>query len=134
MKTSDKILDGQLVSRCKAGDKKAFTQLVKRWHLKFYKQAFWYIKDKDLAKDVAQESWTTIFKKLDTLQDPNSFVSWSLSIVNRKAIDALRKEKRIDEKLHNYYENEQLITIQRKMIKIVITIIILMLIAIQKLL
>lgn len=105
MKTSDKIIDGQLVSRCKSGDKKAFTELVKRWHLRFCNQAFWYTKDKDLAKDVVQEAWTIIFKKLDALHDHNSFGSWSLNIVNRKSIDAMRTLTKTGRKLRSYYRD-----------------------------
>jgi len=107
MNNSEKIVDGKLVLQCRNGDKKAFSLLVKRWHQKFCKQAYWYTKDKDLAKDIAQESWIIIFRKLDTIKDPNSFGSWALSILNRKAIDALRKEKRIDTKSHSYHENPQ---------------------------
>lgn len=105
MKSTERAFDGPLVLRCLNGDKKAYSQLVKRWHQKFCKQAHWYTKDIDLAKDIAQESWTVIFEKLDTLNEPNSFASWALSIVNRKSIDAMRKVNRSDKKLRNYYED-----------------------------
>lgn len=105
MKSAERVFDGLLVLQCRSGDKKAYSLLVKRWHQKFCKQAYWYMKDINLAKDVAQESWTVIFKKLNTLSDPNSFGSWALSIVNRKAIDALRKDSRRNENLKSYYED-----------------------------
>lgn len=104
MKSTERVFDGLLVLQCRNGDKKAYSLLVKRWHQKFCRQAYWYTKDINLAKDVAQDSWTVIFKKLNTLSDPNSFGSWALSIVNRKAIDVLRKVSRRNENLKSYYE------------------------------
>lgn len=102
MENNHKILDGKLVIQSLNGDENAYTTIVKKWHKRFCKQAFWYTKDKDLAKDIAQESWVTIFKNLSTLKDPESFGSWALSIVNRKSIDALCIRKRTQEKLKNY--------------------------------
>ena len=61
-----KAFDGLLVLQSQNGDKKAFSILVKRWHLKFCKQAFWYVKDTDIAKDIAQDCWTIIVKRINT--------------------------------------------------------------------
>ena len=46
-------------------------------------------------------------KHIYTLKNTNSFGSWALTIVNRKAIDWIRKEKNTDEKLHQFYENSK---------------------------
>jgi len=102
-----KVFDGLLVLQCQNGDKKAFSLLVKRWHLKLCKQAFWYVKDPEVAKDIAQDCWTIIYKRIYNLQEPNSFGSWALTIVHRKSIDWLRKEKNADKKLHAYYEDSK---------------------------
>lgn len=102
MENNHKILDEKLVLRCLEGDENAYNDLVKRWHQRFCKQAYWYTKNKDLAKDIAQDCWLIIFKKLNSLKEPKSFGSWALSIVNRKSIDVLRKHKLIQEKLEDY--------------------------------
>jgi len=107
MMKPDKIFDGLLVLQHQNGDKKALPLLVKRWHVKLCKQAYWYTKDTDIAKDIAQESWRVILKNIISIKDVNSFGSWALTIVNRKAIDWLRKEKKNDEKLHQLYENSK---------------------------
>ncbi len=108
MNKPEKIFDGLLVLQCQNGDKKAFSLLVKRWHTKLCKQAFFYTKDIDISKDIAQDSWNVIIKRIVDLKEPNSFGSWALTIVNRKAIDWLRKHKKNEEKLHTYYENSQM--------------------------
>lgn len=93
-----------LINRYQSGNKEVLTVLVKRWHLQFCKLAYWYCNDKDISKDIAQESWLIIFNKLNDLQQPEKFKSWAISIVNRKAIDWIRKTKREHRKLHRFYD------------------------------
>lgn len=104
MKILNNITDKELVLSYKQGNQKAFTTLVKKWHVDFCKLAFWYVKDRDIAKDVAQESWQVILHKLDKLENPERFKSWAISIVNRKAIDWLRTNKRVLNKHQKYYK------------------------------
>lgn len=86
--------DASLIKAYQSGDKHALALLVKRWHLQFCKKAHWIVKDADLSKDIAQESWRTIINKLHTLQNPSSFKSWALRIVYSKSLDALRLQSR----------------------------------------
>ncbi|WP_033960547.1 RNA polymerase sigma factor [Psychroserpens jangbogonensis] len=86
----DNHIDIELVKAYQAGDQKAIAKLVKRWHLIFCTKAYWMVKDANLSKDIAQESWRTIMDKLHTLQKPSSFKSWALRIVYSKSLDALR--------------------------------------------
>ena len=102
MKNTKNTIDTNLVIEYQSGNKKVITLLVKRWHIEFCKFAFWYTKDAASAKDIAQESWTVIMNKLDTLQDPEKFKSWAISIVNRKSIDWIRARNREKEKLKKY--------------------------------
>lgn len=87
---SDKIL----IERYVAGDKSALPVLVKRWHKIFCEKAFWVLRDKDLSKDVAQESWMIIINKLTSLKKTESFQSWALRIIYTKAIDAHKRRAR----------------------------------------
>lgn len=93
MTSTRKIADALLVLDYRSGNKKALSALVKRWHPRLCRQAFWHTGDIDLAKDIAQESWKTILFKLHTLKDPHCFGNWALTLVNRKALDWLRKNK-----------------------------------------
>ena len=104
MRNSDKILDSWLVLQCQSGNKKAASLLVNRWHKKLCKQSYWYIKDLDASKDIVQDSWTVIFNKIHHLKDSNRFGSWILSIVTRKSIDWLRKNKRDVKNRAAYYD------------------------------
>lgn len=94
--------DAELVIAFQKGDHTTISILVTRWHQQFCKQAYWYTKDKEAAKDVAQNSWKVIIEKLETLKDPDKFGYWALAIVCRKAIDWTRKKNSHFQKLKDY--------------------------------
>ena len=98
----DNNIDAKLVDKFQSGNKAALAILVQRWHLKFCKKAYWIVKDAALSKDIAQDSWTTIINKIDTLKDSGSFASWSLRIVYSKSFDALRKKSKEQIKLKEF--------------------------------
>lgn len=108
MINKDKSIDSWLVLQTRTGNKKALGLLVKRWHKKLCKQAYWYTKDKDLAKDIVQDCWSIIIMKIGGLKDNSSFGSWALSIVTRKSIDSLRKNQREFNNLEWYYDNNSI--------------------------
>lgn len=118
MKTDQRI-DENLVNAYRAGDKKALAMLVKRWHKLFCDKAYWIIKDKDAAKDIAQDSWTIIINKIDRLNDPKQFKYWAYRIVCNKSTDWLRLQAKtqknnirdnfeIKSEEQQYSENEHL--------------------------
>ncbi|MCZ6593454.1 MAG: RNA polymerase sigma factor [Bacteroidetes bacterium] len=110
MTNSKKIFDSWLVVQCQSGNEKGMTLLVKRWHMRFCKHAFYYTKDLDSAKDIAQDSWSIIMKRIGGLKDTNKFGSWAMAIVTRKSIDWLRKQKRETIQKEIYHDNATIIS------------------------
>lgn len=107
----ENISDSDLVLEFQSGNKKALNQLVKRWHKTFCEKAYWLVKDADVAKDIAQDSWNVIINKIDKLNDPNSFGSWALRIIYNKSIDALNANKRKSKIVEAYnYEQDEITT------------------------
>jgi len=96
---AQKVFDGLLVREYQTGNKKALDQLVKRYHRRLCKHAYWYVKDIAIAQDVVQDSWKVILNKLDSLREPNSFGSWAMRIVSRKALNYLKSNSLRTEKL-----------------------------------
>lgn len=94
MNKPHKIVDSLLVLSYQSGDKKALALLVKRWHKRLCGHAFRYTRNMDEAKDVVQDSWRVILNKLFSLKDTNCFGSWAMTIVTRKALDHIKKNKR----------------------------------------
>lgn len=104
MKYSSNTSDAKLVLAYQSGNKKAIAVLVERWHKQFCKQAYWYTKDKDTAKDIAQDSWNVIIHKLNDLKDAEKFGYWAIAIVCRKAIDWTRKKSKTLEQQKEYHQ------------------------------
>lgn len=103
----DKSLDAKLVEAYQSGDKEALVLLVKRWHVTFCEKAFWLLKDVDVSKDIAQDTWQTIITKMATLKNPRRFGTWAIRIVYHKSIDVLNQRNREQLDLINYkYEQE----------------------------
>ncbi|MBN1341960.1 MAG: RNA polymerase sigma factor [Phycisphaerae bacterium] len=48
----------------------------------------------DLASDVAQEVWTTVWQQIGTLRDPSKWRSWLYQLTRRSAIDASKQRGR----------------------------------------
>jgi RNA polymerase sigma-70 factor (ECF subfamily) len=105
MSSSKHIFDSWLVLQYQAGNDKAISLLVNRWHKKLCRHACWYTKDIDSAQDVVQDSWNIILRKLGSLREPDSFGSWAFSIVTRKSIDWLRKNSTETNTLKKYYDD-----------------------------
>lgn len=91
-----------LVAAYQSGNREVLPELVRRWHKVFCNRAYYLVKDADVAKDIAQDSWAVIIEKLFTLKDPRTFPNWALRIVYGKSIDWLRKQNRKRENQEKY--------------------------------
>jgi len=85
--------DEELVSLAKAGDARAFRELVVRYQRKVYAVALGIVKDPDLAWDVAQEAFVRVHRRLDTFEGKAAFSTWLFRVATHLAIDAVRKER-----------------------------------------
>ncbi|MEE9364685.1 MAG: sigma factor [Cellulophaga sp.] len=93
MGITNKIFDGLLVLQCQSGDRKAMTLLVNRYHLRLCKHAYRYTHNVDVSKDIVQDCWTIITKKIHKLNDPNSFGSWAMKNSNKKVVGLFKKDE-----------------------------------------
>ena len=80
-----------LVVRCQQGEPQAFEELIKHWQKRYYLYAFNRLKDKEAARDVAQECLLSISRNLGKLAEPAAYPKWSFRILERRCIDWLRK-------------------------------------------
>ncbi len=110
-RSSEQIFDELLVIRCQEKDQEAIGLLWKRWQPKLLSWAFNFLKDRDQAYEIAQESWVSIFKSLHKLQDPAMFRFWAYRIVQRRSADAIRKLQRdrqvVEERRHMIEVSDQ---------------------------
>ena len=117
--------DRFLIEQYRSGITSVLPELVKRYHKLFCEKAFWVTKNKEAAKDIAQDSWITIIDKIHLLKNVDSFKSWAFRIVYTKAIDAIKHNNKESENLKSValseYDEEESedyrISIQRAMLK-----------------
>jgi RNA polymerase sigma-70 factor (ECF subfamily) len=82
--------DLDLVRRARAGDDRAFTELVELNRRAVYRAAYAALGSAHDADDVAQETFVTAFQKLHSFRGEASLKTWLLSIAWRKALDRRR--------------------------------------------
>lgn len=84
--------DLTLVQRAREGDQRAFKLLVERYQRKVYSIAVGMVKDKEEARDVAQEAFVKVYKYLEHFKGDASFYTWLYRITVNICIDALRRK------------------------------------------
>jgi RNA polymerase sigma-70 factor, ECF subfamily len=98
-----------LVNRIKNGDESAFSVLYDQYNEALYGLSVRIVGDTEVAQDVLQDAFVTIWKKAPLYDDTKgTFFTWMLNIVRNKSIDWLRKMKREGEGKSNLqYNNTQ---------------------------
>ena len=81
---ASRILDELLLVSAKAGDRRAFDALARRWQKKLLAHAWRLLGDADAARDATQESWMEIVRGLPRLRDERAFPAWAFRIVSRR--------------------------------------------------
>ena len=84
-----------LVRDVLAGDREAYSVLVRRYQDYAYGVAIGMLSDFDLARDVVQESFLCAFRSLRNLRDPARFGGWLHGIVRNMAFRAIREIERV---------------------------------------
>lgn len=86
--------DASLVEHCLGGQKEAFAQLVGRHQDAVHHLALRWCRDRDDAKDLAQETFVRAYRKLRTYKPEYSFRNWVLSVCANLAKNRFRSEDR----------------------------------------
>ena len=96
-KISNKEIDLSLVRRVKKGDFTAFDLLVLKYQSRVIATAFKFVKEKQLAEDIAQEAFIKSYKSIDSFREESSFYTWVYRITVNTAKNYLVSSKRRDE-------------------------------------
>jgi RNA polymerase sigma factor (sigma-70 family) len=86
-----RLRDAALVRRCRRGDESAWAALVERFSSYVYAivtRGFGL--DGTAAEDVFQEVFTTVFRRLETLEEDGAIRAWIAQVARRAAIDRIR--------------------------------------------
>ncbi len=88
-----KVEDKELVARALQGDESAYAELLERFRRPIFSLIYRMVGDRELAEDLAQESFVKAFNNLDTYNPSYRFSSWLFKIANNHAIDHLRRAR-----------------------------------------
>jgi RNA polymerase sigma factor (sigma-70 family) len=82
-----------LVTRAKEGDQSAQGKLMQLWYKRIYNFGYKFFMDHDLAMEVSQKTFISMYKNLPGLQDNARFKSWLYKIAVNYCREELRKKK-----------------------------------------
>ena len=88
------VTDEELVARARAKDFAAFEQLLDRYEDKIFRLAYRFVRNETEAKEILQDTFLSIWRKLDTFKGDAQFSSWLYRVAANAALMRLRAQKR----------------------------------------
>jgi RNA polymerase sigma-70 factor, ECF subfamily len=85
--------ESALVARAKAGDDRAFSELVNHYEGRIFRLAKRILLNEEDAEDVLQDAFLKAYENLDTFQGNSKFYTWIVRIAVNEALMKLRKRK-----------------------------------------
>lgn len=86
--------DDLLIARLREGDERTFNDLVNKNHGALIRMALRYVSDRDLAEEVAQDTWIAVIDGVKDFEGRSSLNTWIFSILIHKAKDRGVRESR----------------------------------------
>ncbi len=85
--------DARLVQQARDGDDRAFSVLVGRYERALIRVLFRLVRDEELARDLAQETFWKVYNRLDRFDTARRFGPWLFRIGVNLTLDTLRKHE-----------------------------------------
>ena len=83
--------DADVVSLAQQGRDAAFRELVRRYERPVFSLIFRMVRDRELAEDLAQDTFIKVLNHIDRYRPEFKLSSWLFKIANNVAIDHLRR-------------------------------------------
>jgi RNA polymerase sigma-70 factor (ECF subfamily) len=100
--------DYELISGFINGDERSIELLILRHKSKVYSYINLYIRSRDLADDIFQDTFLKVVQSIRAgrYQDDGKFISWVMRIAHNLIIDHFRHEKQMGIVYNDDYEND----------------------------
>ncbi len=82
-----------LVERLKMGDSLAFEEIYNQNHKRLYFMAVRYLKDPELAADILQDVFVSLWTKRETLDSSQDVGGFLFTVLKNKVLNAIRSNK-----------------------------------------
>ena len=86
--------DSALVAKFLAGEKRSFTVLADRYHVRLLNFIYRTIGDRDRAEDLVQETFIRVYRHLHRFDQSKKFSTWAYTIASNLAKNELRNRSR----------------------------------------
>ncbi len=88
------LLDEMLILQAQNGRLEAWEELIRRWQPRLMGTAIRQLGHVEGATDIVQETWISVTRNLQHLDDASVFPAWVHQILSNKIIDWIRQKKR----------------------------------------
>ena len=85
--------DADVVALAQAGRETAFRELIRRYERPVFSLIFRMVRDRELAEDLAQDTFIKVLNHIDRYRPEFKLSSWLFKIANNVAIDHLRRRQ-----------------------------------------
>jgi RNA polymerase sigma-70 factor (ECF subfamily) len=87
------LTDQEVVLWARSGQEAAYRELIRRYERPIFALLFRMVRDRELAEDLAQETFVKALNAIDSYRPEFKFSSWIFKIANNAAIDHLRRRE-----------------------------------------
>jgi RNA polymerase sigma-70 factor (ECF subfamily) len=87
------LSDQDVVLRARSGQEAAYRELIRRYERPVFALLFRMVRDRELAEDLAQETFVKALNAIESYRPEFKFSSWIFKIGNNAAIDHLRRRE-----------------------------------------
>jgi RNA polymerase sigma-70 factor (ECF subfamily) len=87
------LTDQEVVLWARSGQEAAYRELIRRYERPVFALLFRMVRDRELAEDLAQETFVKALNAIDSYRPEFKFSSWIFKIGNNAAIDHLRRRE-----------------------------------------
>lgn len=88
--------DEMLMVRYKRGDREAFAELVRRYERALYNFALRYLKSREGARELTQETFLRVVRRAGEFRHESRFSTWVYAILRNLCVDELRRARHRD--------------------------------------
>lgn len=85
--------DHEVVIRAQQGSERAYRELLERYQRPVFSIIYRMVRDRELAEDLAQETFVRVFNNIDRYDPAYKFSSWIFKIATNLTIDHLRRKE-----------------------------------------
>lgn len=87
------VPDHEIVARARKGSEAAYRELLGRYQRPVFSLVYRMVRDRELAEDLAQETFVKVFNNIERYDPKYKFSSWIFKIATNLTIDHIRKKE-----------------------------------------